>query len=111
MLKRADPSDLNILPVVHALGLVLHELVGGENRKDLSAIAARAADRRPGARSHSVAELIAEVEAFRAGLPVATYSNAISYRLVKFLGRNKLVLALVFMLVGLGMLVFVLLRE
>lgn len=90
----------NILPDVYALGLILRELVAGQERRDLQAIAYRAADRRPHMRHSSVRELIDEVEAFVAGHPLSSYSRSFGYRFGKFIARNKLAVGLLLAAAG-----------
>lgn len=97
---QSEALATNILPDVYALGLILRELVAGEERRDLQAIAYRAADRRPNVRHPSVAELIGEVEAYRAGLPVRSYSSSLGYRLGKLIARNKLAFGMLLAIMG-----------
>ncbi|GIX32921.1 MAG: hypothetical protein KatS3mg125_0877 [Lysobacterales bacterium] len=70
--------------------------------KDLFAICERALAKDPKARYPSVESLIADVEAFLAGRPVAARRAGLRYRLGKWLIRHRLAASLVLLLAAIG---------
>ncbi len=87
--ERSTGAISTTLTDIYSLGRILNLMIGRAGKPELEAIAAKAAAGVPSERYGSVSELIEEIENFRAKLPVTTYSNTASYRVRKFVSREK----------------------
>lgn len=74
---------------VFALGKTLALLLDGCEDEELAAIAAKAHRRDAADRYGSAAELIADLDRWRAKLPVAAMHDGLSYRMGKFVDRHR----------------------
>lgn len=82
--------------------------LAGELRGDLDNIVLKCLGKEPESRYASADQLLADIEAFLAGRPVSVHPQSRSYRLKKFVGRNRLPvaaasMAVLLILAGLGM--------
>lgn len=75
---------------IFALGRTLTMMVAGEDDPELAAIAAKAQHAEEAKRYGSVAALIADVERWRAQLPVSALPATMRYRANKFIARHRL---------------------
>lgn len=75
---------------VFSLGVLLRELVGASRDADITAIAAKARADEPQARYGSVAALLADLDRWKRGYPVAARPDGFRYRTGKFLTRHRL---------------------
>jgi eukaryotic-like serine/threonine-protein kinase len=75
---------------VYGLGKTLSLILDGRDDQDLVAIAAKAKANDPAARYGSVAELIADLDRWRAHLPVTAMPDGAAYRVEKFFERHRL---------------------
>ncbi|HEX6900393.1 MAG TPA: serine/threonine-protein kinase [Thermoanaerobaculia bacterium] len=87
--RRPSPERIAAAAARGATANVLRRLLAG----DLDVIAATALRKEPGRRYPSPADLAADLERHRSGLPVAARGDALSYRAGKFLRRHRLGMA------------------
>lgn len=82
-------APVDTLSDVFALGRLLALLTGEEGEPELAAIAAKASAEIPQDRYAGVAQLARDIGNYRAGRAVEAFSDAPSYRLRKYVGRNR----------------------
>src|SRR5690606_12616051 len=87
--ERARGTASNTLTDIYSLGRILMLLIEDLDEPELAAVAARAAAEDTGDRYPSVSELIDDLARFEGNHPIAAFSVARSYRLRKFLKREK----------------------
>jgi serine/threonine-protein kinase len=78
---------------VHALGVILRELLDARSDRDLDAIVARATHAEPERRYPTASALQQDLIAWREGRPVAARAGGARYRLARFARRNRLAVA------------------
>ena len=92
---------------VYALGAILDILTGdGTKPKALRAIIARAKAEDPAARYADAQEMADDVSRYADGLPVAAHRETIVERSVRFLGRNRALVAMLLAYLVMRVLVF-----
>ena len=88
---------------VYALGKTLSLIGEGRSDRELAAIAAKAQQANPDDRYGSAAELIADLDRWRARLPLQAMHDSLGYRMGKFVERHRVgVVATALALVGLS---------
>jgi len=83
----------NTLTDIFSLGRILALLLEESDEPELDAVARRAGAEDPGQRYPSVSEMLDDVERFEQHKPVEVFSNARSYRLRKFVRRERRLVA------------------
>jgi serine/threonine-protein kinase len=105
--ERRQGLASNTLTDIYSLGRIVNLMFGALGEPELQAIAAKASADDPADRYAGVGELIEDIERFRRGEPVAAFSHATSYRLRKFVARERALVsvagaALIGLLIALG---------
>ncbi len=89
--ERSKGAVANTLSDIYSLGKLLSAILPGNiNDPDLDAIITKATALTPDGRYASVGALIDDLENFNTGYPVAARNGGTSYKIKKFIGRNKL---------------------
>jgi len=102
--ERARGSASNTLSDIYSLGRLLEFLIQGESSGEIDAIIAKACCNDPEGRYATARDMLGDLNNHRSNFPVAAFSDARSYRLRKFLWRQKLTMgiaaSIVLLLVG-----------
>ena len=89
-------GDSNTLSDIYSLGRLMADLVapvGGDTRRELSAIAAKASAAAPDARYQSVEAMADDLRRYRERRPVAAYPGGAFYPLAKLVSRRRAVMS------------------
>ena len=88
--ERARGEASTTLSDIYSLGKILALMIGPDGPPELLAISRKACTEDPAGRYASASEVIDEIERYQSDEPVTAFSDAPSYRLRKFVSRQKL---------------------
>lgn len=104
--ERARGESSNTLLDIFSLGRILDTMVGFAKVPELASIAARAAAEDPAERYPAVGDMVEDIDRYRDGRAVDSFSTSRRYRLGKFVRREKVLvgsLTAVFLAITLGL--------
>lgn len=104
--ERARGESSNTLLDIFSLGRILDTMVGFAKVPELASIAARAAAEDPAERYPAVGDMVEDIDRFRDGRAIDSFSTSRRYRLGKFIRREKVLvgsLTAAFLAITLGL--------
>ncbi|MEO9468745.1 serine/threonine-protein kinase [Parasphingorhabdus sp.] len=94
--ERSTGPEANTLSDIYSLGRILHLLIKDHSDSELAAIADKAASDDPRDRYATATGLKSDLQDYRECFPVQAFANGRSYRLGKFVKRQKLMVGSIF---------------